>query len=154
MSDQTTQALLVLGAQRSDHQVSEDADPRAADAHLGLWRRAVAQARAGGVLVVFLQRDGAAGSDHEPLTRGWTLHPDFRVEERDVLLRVDTDDAFAGSPLTLELRSRGVSRLSVLALPESRAATATQQGAGQAGFAVSRWQPETEHTKAQPEVQP
>ncbi|TSA88022.1 isochorismatase [Deinococcus detaillensis] len=139
MSDQIAQALLVLDAQRGDHQALEDADPRAADARLGIWRRAVTQARAGSVLVVFLQRDGAVGSDHEPLTRGWTLHPDFRVEERDVLLRVDNDDAFAGSPLILELRSRGVSRLSVLALPGSAAEAATQQGAQQAGFAVSRW---------------
>jgi nicotinamidase-related amidase len=134
MSQTTPHALLLLDAQR--HHFETSTIPH----RLGVWRAAVGQARRGGVLVVFLQRDGAEGSGLEPLTRGWTLHPDFRVEDGDVLLRVGADDAFAGGALSLELRSRGVSSLSVLALPGDQ--TATEHGARQAGFEVAAWQAE------------
>jgi len=127
----------MLDAQRAHHRALEDVDSRAADARLLPWRAAVSQARSQGVLVVFVQRDGEAGSDLEPLTRGWTLHPDFRVEERDVLLRVTSADAFAQSALALELRSRGVSGLCILALSGSAADAPTRSGARQAGFKVS-----------------
>ncbi|WP_161881222.1 isochorismatase [Deinococcus alpinitundrae] len=130
------QALLLLDAQRARHRALEDRDPRAADARLLPWRAAVSQARSQGVLVVFVQRDGEVGSDLEPLTRGWTLHPDFRVEERDVLLRVTADDAFERSALTLELRSRGIGHLKVLALPGSAADVPTRAGAQRAGLSV------------------
>lgn len=139
MSQPYTSALLLLDAQRHHHQALEESDHHAADARLLAWRRAVTWAREQGVLVVFVQRDGDVGSEAQPLTRGWTLHPDFRVEERDVLLRVDHADAFASSPLTLELRSRGVSSLSILALPDSENAASTHEGAEQAGFEVTEW---------------
>ncbi len=136
MSDLSVSALLLLDAQRCHHEALEAGDGRAAGTRLSTWRSAVNEARGRGDVVVFVQRDGPAGSDHEPLTRGWTLHPDFRVEERDVLLRVGHADAFESSALTLELRSRGVTRLSLLALPHSPAASATRAGAAQAGFEV------------------
>ncbi len=140
MSHPTAHALLLLDAQRCHHAALEALDPRAAELRLAPWRRAVNDARHGGDLVVFLQRDGPPGSDTEPLTRGWTLHPDFRVEERDALLRCAAEDAFAGSSLTLELRSRGIATLSLLALPHSAATEATRLGAQQAGFSVTEWQ--------------
>ncbi len=136
MSDLSVCALLLLDAQRCHHEALQAAEGRAAGAHLSAWRSAVNAARERGDAVVFVQRDGPAGSDHEPLTRGWTLHPDFRVEERDVLLRVGHADAFERSALTLELRSRGVTRLRLLALPHSPAASATRAGAERGGFEV------------------
>ncbi|GAA3998307.1 hypothetical protein GCM10022631_06370 [Deinococcus rubellus] len=144
MSSSSAQALLLLDAQRAHHRALEDVDPRAADARLLPWRAAVSQARSQGVLVVFVQRDGEAGSDLEPLTRGWTLHPDFRVEERDVLLRVAANDAFEHSALALELRSRGVGHLKVLALPGSAADAPTRAGAQRAGFSIIEAAPQLE----------
>ena len=135
-------ALLLLDAQRYRHEQLEQQNPRAADFQRAAWRNALLKARQRGVLVVFLQRDGEPGDDHEPLTRGWTLHPDFRVEESDVLLRVQGNDAFRESPLRLELRSRGIGQLSLLALPGSPAVSATRQGAQHAGFVVTTWRPE------------
>ncbi|AWN21942.1 isochorismatase [Deinococcus irradiatisoli] len=126
--------------QRCHHEASEAQGDGASGRRLASWRQAVGQARQRGDLVVFLQRDGPAGSATEPLTRGWTLHPDFRVEADDALLRFGAEDAFAGSSLTLELRSRGVSSLSILALPGSPAAEATRRGAEQAGFRITAWQ--------------
>ena len=136
----SARALLLLDIQRHHHQALEEQDVRAAELRLSPWRGAVAQARAGGVLVVFLQQDGQEGSEWEPLTRGWTLHPDFRVEDGDLLLRTRQDDAFAGSALELELRSRGVAEISLLALPGSAAERATRQAAQQRGFAVGAWE--------------
>ena len=139
MSQTTSHALLLLDAQRHHFETSA-AQESLIPHRLTLWRAAVGQARRGGALVVFLQRDGEASGGLEPLTRGWTLHPDFRVEKGDALLRVSTDDAFAGGALSQELRSRGVSSLSVLALPGEQAAT--ERGAQQAGFEVTAWQAE------------
>lgn len=146
MSQTTSHALLLLDAQRHQFETSAaeistaepgSAPPGSAAHRLATWRSAVGQARRSGVLVVFLQRDGEVGSGLEPLTRGWTIHPDFRIEDGDVLLRVGADDAFAGGTLNLELRSRGVSSLSVMALPGT--GQATGRGAQQAGFEVRAW---------------
>lgn len=130
-------ALLLLSAQRHHHEALEAADVLAAERRIAPWREALEEARSRGDVVVFLQRDGEAGSPDEPLTRGWTLHPDFRVEEDDLLLRVREDNAFAGSLLSVELRARGVSALTVLALPDSLAARATAEAARAEGFIVS-----------------
>ncbi|WP_293913761.1 isochorismatase family protein [Deinococcus sp.] len=146
MSQTTSHALLLLDAQRHQFETSTvetstvetiAAENSTIPHRLAVWREAVAQARRGGVLVVFLQRDGEAGGGLEPLTRGWTLHPDFRVEDGDVLLRVSSEDAFAGGALNLELRSRGVTDLSVLGVSGHEAAT--ERGAHLAGFGVMAW---------------
>ncbi len=130
-------ALLLLDAQRYHHEDLEATDVLAMEKRLLPWRQAIQQARKDGDLVVYFQRDGEVGSVNEPLTRGWTLHPDFRVEEGELLLRVQHDDAFAGSLLVVELRTRGIEVLELLALPDSLAARATAQGAQAAGFTVN-----------------
>lgn len=136
MTAHTRHALILVDAQRHHHEELEASDVLAMEKRLLPWRQAIEQARADGDLVVYLQRDGEEGAPNEPLTRGWTLHPDFRVEEGEVLMRVHGDDAFEGSLLVVELRTRGVEEITLLALPGSAAAAATAQGARAAGFVV------------------
>lgn len=136
MTHSPRHAVLLLSAQRHHHEELEASDILAMERRLLPWREAAQAARERGDVVVFLQRDGEAGSVNEPLTRGWTLHPDFRVEDGDLLLRVQHDDAFLGSLLNVELRARNVGSLTVLALPDSPAAAATAQTARAEGFEV------------------
>lgn len=136
MTHSPRHAVLLLSVQRHHHEELEASDILAMERRLLPWREAAQAARERGDVVVFLQRDGSQGSVNEPLTRGWTLHPDFRVEDGDLLLRVQHDDAFAGSLLNVELRTRNVNSLTLLALPDSPAAAATAQTARAEGFAV------------------
>lgn len=68
-----------------------------------------AKARAAGVPVIFLQHDGdPAEGCCVPFTAGWQLHPDLCVQPRELTIRKRTCDAFHGTSLESELRSRGI----------------------------------------------
>lgn len=100
------------------------------------WAHAVDEARAGGQLIVLLQWDGEADTPGETFGKGWTLHPDFRVEAGDLPVRAALPDAFAHTDLAAELHAHAVRELIVLALPEVPELEATAQAAQQAGFTV------------------
>lgn len=68
-----------------------------------------AKARAAGVPVIFLQHDSdPVEGCCVPFTAGWQLHPDLCVQPRELTLRKQTCDAFHGTALESELRSRGI----------------------------------------------
>ncbi|WP_188971461.1 cysteine hydrolase family protein [Deinococcus aerolatus] len=100
------------------------------------WARAVDEARAGGQLIVLLQWDGAADTPGETFGKGWTLHPDFRAEAGDLLIRAMLPDAFAHTDLAAELHARAVRDLVLLARPDAPEAAATAGSAQAAGFTV------------------
>ena len=100
------------------------------------WAHAVDDARAGGVLIVLLQWDGAPDTPGETFSKGWTLHPDFRVEAGDLPVRAALPDAFARTDLAAELHARAVRELIVLALPGAPEVQATARSAQAAGFSV------------------
>ncbi|MFC4456638.1 isochorismatase family protein [Deinococcus sonorensis] len=133
----TAQALIVLHAQR--HRLD---DRPITDPLLQQARRQIAQARQQGILVVYLQHDGQEGDPDQPFTRGWTLHPEFRAEAGDLLLRVTDDDAFQGSRLDAELRHLGVQTLTLLALDAGGAArAATARTAEALGYVLAQAEP-------------
>jgi nicotinamidase-related amidase len=71
-----------------------------------------AKARKAGVPVIFIQHDGEPNGDYlVPLTEGWKLHPDLVVHPGDPVIRKTTCDAFYGTSLGAELRSRGITTL-------------------------------------------
>ncbi|WP_043802199.1 isochorismatase family protein [Deinococcus gobiensis] len=127
----TSQALVLLSAQRS--QLEGRADER--ELTLG-WNRQVSRAREAGHLLVFVQWDGEAGTDHATFSRAWTLYPDFHAEEGEVLVRAVHPDAFAGTDLDAELRARGVRGLELLGLDEETLEH-TAARARDLGYAVS-----------------
>jgi nicotinamidase-related amidase len=68
-----------------------------------------AQARRTGAPVIFIQHDGEpGGEDVVPFTDGWKLHPKLDVRPGDPVIRKTTCDAFYGTALEAELRSRGI----------------------------------------------
>ncbi len=100
------------------------------------WARVVDEARASGQLIVLLQWDGAADTPGETFGKGWTLHPDFRVEAGDLLVRATLPDAFAHTDLAAELHAHAVRDLVLLARPDAPEAAATSGSAQAAGFTV------------------
>ena len=71
-----------------------------------------ARARAAGAAVIFIQHDGQpGGEDVVPFTEGWALHPDLEVRPGELVIRKSTCDAFYGTALEAELRSRGITRV-------------------------------------------
>lgn len=67
------------------------------------------RARAAGSTVFIIQHDGPADGDWlVPFSAGWNLHPELRREPGDLEIRKTTGDAFYGTRLEQELRSRGI----------------------------------------------
>ena len=124
-------ALLLLNVQRRD---LEGQPQERAVARPG--QQQVEAARAAGQLLVLVQWDGDEANP--TFSRGWALHPDFRAEAGEVLVRAGLPDAFADSDLDAQLRARGVRRLALLALPDHAAEVqATAASARALGYAVT-----------------
>ncbi|WP_221090489.1 cysteine hydrolase family protein [Deinococcus aquaedulcis] len=132
----TPHALLLLHAQRAflDGRADERALARA-------WAHQTLAARANGWLVAVVQWDAPPGADWTTLFKPWTLHPDFRVEHGDLLVRAGTPDAFADSDLGAALHTRAVQTLHPLGLPDTPEWTATLAGAQAQGFVVAPLKP-------------
>lgn len=76
------------------------------------------------------------GGQWATFSRAWTLHPDFRAEQGDLLVRATLPDAFAGSDLAAQLHASAVQTLQVLALPGTPELGATTAAAQTHGFTV------------------
>ena len=71
-----------------------------------------ARARSAGTVVFLVQNDGPEDGDWLcPFSPGWELHPDLRKETSDLSIRKKTGDAFYGTDLEKQLRSRGIRSL-------------------------------------------
>lgn len=132
----TPHALVLLNVQR--HHLEDRPDEREITR---TWAHQVDEARSQGQLIVIVQWDGEAGSDHETFSRGWILHPDFRAETGDLLIRARKPDAFATSGLDAELKARAVQSLHFLSLPGSPEEAVMAGQAAQHGYALSQPQP-------------
>ncbi|MBZ9752084.1 isochorismatase family protein [Deinococcus sp. HMF7604] len=128
----TPNALLLLNAQRHDLDDRPDERQLARD-----WAHLVDEARAQGWLIAYVQWDGAEEEGTwATFSKAWTLHPDFRAEQGDVLVRASLPDAFTGSDLGAQLHARAVQTLHLLALPGTPEQTATAASAAEQGFTV------------------
>ena len=73
------------------------------------------KARAAGLPVIFIQHDGPEGGNWlAPFSAGWQLHPGLEVSPGDPVIRKTTGDAFYGTPLAQELRSRKVTTVVIV----------------------------------------
>ncbi|MFK7601197.1 isochorismatase [Deinococcus sp. SM5_A1] len=100
------------------------------------WAQAVHEARAVGQLIVLMQWDGLPDTPGETSGKGWTLHPDFRVEAGDLPVRAGLPDAFSHTDLAADLHARAVREVVLLARPGVPELAATAQAAQDAGFSV------------------
>jgi nicotinamidase-related amidase len=70
------------------------------------------RARTARIPVVLVQNDGPQdGNWLRPFAPDWHLHPDLKKESADISLRKTTGDAFYGTDLERQLRSRGIGSL-------------------------------------------
>ncbi len=97
---------------------------------------------------MLVQWDGDPDTPGETFTKGWTLYPDFRAEEGDLLIRAPQPDAFASWDLHPGLQARGVQALELLTLPGDPHAQTTAQAAAALGYRVSMSETVTEQEES------
>ena len=71
----------------------------------------VAQARAVGVPIIYVQHCGPEGAIDQPGTPGWEIHPAIAPVEGDAVVQKCHPDAFQDTCLQRELESRGIKEL-------------------------------------------
>ena len=115
----TQTAVLVIDVQTGLFCV--DPAPFEAEAVVARINAVTAAARQAGSPVIFIQHDGEpGGEDVVPFTEGWKLHPKLEVCPGELVIRKTTCDAFYGTPLEAELRSRGISTLVLMGYATER----------------------------------
>lgn len=97
----------------------------------------VAEARAAGTPVVFIQHQE---DDYPPMQPGapeWQFHPDLTPAEGELVIHKRASDAFYGTPLREELAARGVRHLVVTGMMTEYCVDATCRRASSEGFDVT-----------------
>ena len=111
--------------------------PFEAEAVIARINAVSAQARQAGAPVIFIQQDGEPGEeDLVPFTEGWRLHPKLEVRPGELVIRKTTCDAFYGTPLESELRSRGVTTLLLTGFATDFCVDSTLHSAASKDFGV------------------
>ena len=96
-----------------------------------------AKARRAGAPVIFIQHDGEpGGEDVVPFTEGWKLHPKLEICPGEPVIRKATGDAFYGSTLEAELRSRGIMTLLLTGYATDFCVDATLRSAASKDFGI------------------
>jgi nicotinamidase-related amidase len=114
-----------------------DPPPLEAEAVVARINAVMSKARQAGVPVLFMQHDGEpGGEDVVPFTNGWKLHPDLDVRPTDPVIRKTTCDAFYGTSLESELRSRGITTLLLTGYATEFCVDSTLRSAASKGFDV------------------
>jgi nicotinamidase-related amidase len=128
-------AVLVIDVQRG--LFCAEPAPFEAEAVLGRINAVTAKARATGAPVIFIQHDGEpGGEDVVPFTEGWKLHPEIDVRHGDLVIRKTTCDAFYGTTLEAELRSRGISTVVLMGYATDFCVDATLRSAASKDFGI------------------
>ena len=96
-----------------------------------------AKARRAGTPIIFIQHDGEPSEpDLVPFSEGWKLHPDLVVRPGELVIRKTTCDAFYGTALESELRSRGVTTLVLMGFATDFCVDSTLRSAVSKDFGV------------------
>lgn len=136
----STTALLIIDVQ----QALIDEGPADPDAFLGRVSTLLAEARAQGVAVVFIQHDGPAGDTLFPGEPGWEIHPAVRPLAGETVFRKRYNSAFQDTPLQGWLQARGIGRLVVVGMQTEYCVDASLKSALERGYKVTM--PEGGHT--------
>jgi nicotinamidase-related amidase len=96
-----------------------------------------AKAREAGAPVIFIQHDGEpGGEDVVPFTEGWKLHPQLQMNPEELVIRKTTCDAFYGTALEAELRSRSITTLLLMGFATDFCVDATLRSAASKDFRI------------------
>ena len=111
--------------------------PFEAEAVVARINAVTARARRAGATVIFIQHDGEpGGEDMVPFTEGWKLHPKLEVHPGELVMRKTTCDAFYGTPLEVELRSRRITTLVLMGYATDFCVDATLRSAASKDLGV------------------
>jgi nicotinamidase-related amidase len=128
-------AVLVIDVQRG--LFCTEPAPFEAEEVVARINAVIAQARRAGAPVIYIQHDGEpGGEDVVPFTEGWKLHPKLEVRPGDPVIRKTTGDAFYGSTLEVELRSRGITTVLLMGYATDFCVDATLRSAASKDFSV------------------
>jgi len=128
-------AVLVIDVQRG--LFCTKPAPFEAEAVVARINTVTEKARQAGVPVIFIQHDGTpGGEDVVPFTDGWKLHPALEVRPGELVIRKTTCDAFCGTTLEAELRSRGITTLVIMGCATDFCVDATLRSAASKDFSV------------------
>jgi nicotinamidase-related amidase len=97
----------------------------------------IAQARAAGVLVAYIQHCGPKGAIDQPGTPGWRIHPTVSPLEGDLVVQKRHPDAFQVTSLQSELERRGITTLVVAGIQTEYCIDATCRRAYSLGYKVT-----------------
>lgn len=73
--------------------------------------RLASRIRASGGVVIFVQHEGPQGDPFDPQSPGWGLLPDLVVEDRDIVVRKKSCDAFLNTTLADVLQDQEAEQL-------------------------------------------
>jgi nicotinamidase-related amidase len=111
--------------------------PLEAEAVVARINDVTAKARQAGAPVIFIQHDGGADDpDLAPFSDGWKLHPALQVHPGELVVRKTTCDAFYGTSLEAELRSRRITTLLLMGFATDFCVDSTLRSALSKDFGV------------------
>jgi nicotinamidase-related amidase len=97
----------------------------------------VAQARAVGVPIIYVQHCGSEGAIDQPGTPGWEIHPAIAPTEDDTVVQKSHPDAFQDTSLQRELESRGINKLVITGIQTEYCVDTTCRRAYSLGYKVT-----------------
>lgn len=101
---------------------------------IGMVDVLLAEARAAGAPVIFLQNDGPAGAVDEPFKSGWDLF--FSIRSDEMILRKTKDDGFDGTDLHDVLLANSVKTIAICGVLSEMCVAATVRTAMERGYDV------------------
>lgn len=128
-----TTALLVIDAQMNMFGPEPVHDSEAVLARL---QTLVAAAHAHGAPVVLIRHNGPPGTEGEPGTPGWELHPALQVEQAAAVIDKTSDNAFLRTNLSAWLLQNGVRRLVIGGMLTDYCIDSTVRAAHDLGYDV------------------
>ena len=100
-------------------------------------RGLIARARAGGVLVIYVQHSGAKTSFLAEGTPGWPIHPDIAPLPGDLIIHKRTPCSFCGTGLKEALDSRAIRNLVIAGIQSEMCVDTTTRSAFNFGYGVT-----------------
>jgi nicotinamidase-related amidase len=96
----------------------------------------IAQARAAGVLVAYIQHCGPEGAIDQPGTPGWEIHPTVAPVAGDLVVQKRHPDAFQDTSLHRELECRDIAKLVITGIQTEYCVDTTCRRAYSLGYRV------------------
>ncbi len=97
----------------------------------------LSKARAANIPIIYIQHDGEAGHPLEVGTPGWSIHPDIKPRDEDLIVRKCASDSFFETTLQRELEARGIKHLIVAGCMTEYCVDTTSRRAVSLGYDVT-----------------